>query len=332
MKAIPILALSVIACSAQATTFQLVPAKLDNGYTVTGTLDTDGTLGYLAPANIVKWSITVTQTTDTVYTDTAYTPPANEDTTVVVTAAPDTTGVSSSGAKLLVQRSPDVFNFADGGSFIFRGPGYYMSAIVADFTNYTSWYYPDSIIGGVGGWTTPLGLNLVGPVTPALCPSLSGRCSPYIAATVTTQPNVFKIKPLTVQPSVPLMTLSGTLTTDGTIGPLAPANFTAWHIVGRLREFRKYTELNSKLLNVAGTYTDNTVLKVDNNPNRIPGLLEIGLPTVNPNLLGISVKLADFTDPAYPGGVASYFYRNFGLLASKSPLTQWKTYVVARVK
>jgi len=74
------------------------------------------------------------------------------------------------------------------------------------------------------------------------------------------------------------------------------------------------------------------VLKVDNNANGSFGILEIGVPSKNPSLLGTSVKLADFTDPFYIGGVASYFYGNFGLLAIKSPLTSKKSYVVGKVK
>jgi hypothetical protein len=41
----------------------------------------------------VNWDINVTQTTDIVYTDTAYTPPANEATTVVATSPPEVSGV-----------------------------------------------------------------------------------------------------------------------------------------------------------------------------------------------------------------------------------------------
>jgi hypothetical protein len=41
------LTLALAACTAQATSFQLVPLVLDNGTTIKGTIDTDGTTGYL---------------------------------------------------------------------------------------------------------------------------------------------------------------------------------------------------------------------------------------------------------------------------------------------
>ena len=139
MKLLISIALTLVAVAAQATSFQLVPLILDNGTTIKGTIDTDGTTGYLSPANIVNWNITVTQTTDIVYTDTTYTPSPNEATTVVVTAPPEVSGVSVNNNRLLVQRSPDIANFVDGGSLLFRaGTGEPTWAAVADFTNYTA--------------------------------------------------------------------------------------------------------------------------------------------------------------------------------------------------
>jgi hypothetical protein len=69
-----------------------------------------------------------------------------------------------------VKRSPDTNNFADGGSLLFRaGNAEPTWAAVADFTNYTAWYYNDSIIGGVGGWVDALGMALGAPLTLAPC-------------------------------------------------------------------------------------------------------------------------------------------------------------------
>jgi hypothetical protein len=101
--------------------------------------------------------------------------------------------------------------------------------------------------------------------------------------------------------------------------------------VGRTQESHNYNATNSVIRNIAGTFTDNTVLRVDNNANRTLGVLDIGT-TPSVNNPGVSVNLADFTDPMYVGGVASYSNGNFGLLASKSPLTTRNSYVVARVK
>jgi len=326
------LAFALAAFAVHATTYQLVPLTLDNGTTVRGTIDTDGIVGYLTPGNIVSWDITVTQTTDVVYTDTAYAPAPTEATTVVVTPPPEVSGVSSNGKRILVQRSPDTANFADGGSLLFRaaGNGEPTWAAVADFTSYTSWWYPDSIIGGVGGWVTAFGLSLGAPLTLAPCRA-NGRCPDYAAATaVNGQPNTFRLARVTTQAVAPVQTLFGTITTDGTVGSLAPNNFLAWHIVGRTQEIQSYNPTNSVIRNLAGTYADNTVLRADNFPNRNPGVLDIGTaPTVNNP--GISVNLADFSDPTYPGGIASYSNGNFGLVASKSPLTTRKSYVVARV-
>lgn len=324
------LAFALAAFATHATTYQLVPLTLDNGTTVRGTIDTDGIVGYLIPGNIVNWDITVTQTTDVVYTDTAYTPAPTEATTVVVTPPPEVSGVSSNGKRILVQRSPDTANFADGGSLLFRaGNGEPTWAAVADFTSYTSGWYPDSIIGGVGGWVTPFGISLGAPLTLAPCRA-NGTCSNYAAATaVNGQPNTFRLARVTTQAVAPVQTLFGTITTDGTVGPLAPNKFLAWHIVGRTQEIQSYNPTNSIIRNLGGTYADNTLLRADNFPNRNPGVLDIGTaPTVNNP--GISVNLADFTDPTYLGGIASYSIGNLGLVASKSPLTMRRSYVVAR--
>jgi hypothetical protein len=331
MRLITGLAFAMVAFATHATTYQLVPLKLDNGTTVKGTIDTDGIVGYLTPANIVNWDITVTQTTDVVYTDTAYAPAPTEATTVVVTPPPEVSGVSSNGKRIVVQRSPDTANLADGGSLLFRaaGPGEPTWAAVADFTSYTSWWYPDSVIGGVGGWVTAFGLSLGAPLTQSPCRT-NGSCSNYAAATaVISNPNTFRLVRVTTQAVAPVQTLFGTITTDGTVGPLAPANFLAWHIVGRTQEIQRYNPINSIIRNLAGTYADNTVLRADNFPDRNPGVLDIGT-APNVNNPGISVNLADFTDPMYVGGIASFSNGNFGLVASKSPLTTRKSYVVAR--
>jgi hypothetical protein len=223
-------------------------------------------------------------------------------------------------------------NLTDGGSLLFRaGNAEPMWAAVADFTSYTSGWYGDSAIGGVGGWIGPQAMISLGaPLTQAICRA-NGSCPNYTAATaVNGQPNMFKLHSVTTQAVAPVQTMFGTITTDGTQGSLASNNFVAWHIVGRTQEVRNYNSTNSIIRNLAGTFTDNTVLRIDNNPNKILGILDIGTrPSVNSP--GISINIADFTDPSYVGGVASYSYGNFGLLASKSPLTAQRTYVVARV-
>lgn len=180
MKFLSIAALSFAALSAEATTFQITPLTLDNGYTIKGTIDTDGTVGYLSSANIVSWDVGVIQTTDDVYTNTPYTPSANETTTVIVTPPPQISGVSSNGKRLLVQRSPDSANLVDGGSILFMGPGRLDPswAMIADFTSFSAWYDPVSIIDGVGGWGTALGMSLGAPLT--MAPLSSQRKLPQL--------------------------------------------------------------------------------------------------------------------------------------------------------
>jgi hypothetical protein len=222
-------------------------------------------------------------------------------------------------------------SFAEGGSLFFRGPGVAEPSwvAVADFTSYTAWYYPDAVIGGVGGWITPFGLSLGAPLTQAPCRT-NGSCPKYTAATGNN--GQFNLVPVTIQSVPPVQTLFGTLTTDGLVGVLAPSNFRTWHIVGRTQEIFNYTPTNSLIRSILFTFTDTGGLKVNNNPNGSMGILDIGTqPTVsNP---GISIKLADFTDSIYyPGGVASYSEGNFGLLGTKSPLTTGNTYRVGKVK
>ena len=119
------------------------------------------------------------------------------------------------------------------------------------------------------------------------------------------------------------MTMFGTITTDGTISPLAAANFKSWHIVGRDQDIQNYNENNSQILNVLLVSSNNTTLTVAN-PG---GMLQIGLPMVSVRGRPIMVTLADFTDPAYVNGVASYYYSWQGLVASKSPLTKDATWL-----
>lgn len=319
MKPLLALCLSLISWCAYPAVFHLVPVNLGNGYALQGTLETNVGTGPVAAANIVAWNITVTQTTDQLFT-----PKTSPNKTVL--------GVSSDGSRLWVQRSPDTVNFIDGGSLSFSGTAGRGSipptVVVADFTSTYNWYYPDSIVGGVAGWMSEIaGMNLAAPVSQAPCSARTGACRNYAAASIVpAKPNVFRIRPVTIQTTPTVMTLSGTITTDGTLGQLTAGHIVDWRLRARDQDIQTYTEQNSQLLNVAGLNTDGTTLSLDN-PG---GILEIGLPTTNPFLLGISVKIADFADPAYPGGIASYFFRNFGLLAQKAPLTGSPNYVVAK--
>lgn len=297
--------LGLVALGAQATTFTVTRGNLGDGYVISGTLETDGTTGALSSANLVRWNLTVTQTTDTVFDPTNST-------------ADNISLVTSTGKKLLVATSPD--GYTDGGLLAFGGAGprggIPATAIVADFG-----FSGLNLGGGIAGWVSELGLNVVDLNQP-------DGTNYKAACVITGKPNVFRVLPVTISPAPTRLTLTGTITTDGTIGPLAPQNIVAWKLVGREQDSWNYTEKNSAVLALDGISTDGVLLTADSQT----GILDIGVPSVNPSLLGTSLKLVDFTDPGYPGGVSSYFRGNFGLQAARSPLTTRATYTFARVK
>lgn len=284
-----------------ATTFRLTPIHLGNGYVVTGTIETDGSIGYLTPAKFTKWKITVTQTTDTVFTERT-------------TSAANIQQVSSDGKKLTVPTSPD--GFTDGGFLGFLSPARAGSipsgALVADFSGV-------NIAGGVSGWQTPLALNYAYLNQP--------DAITYTAATATRTGagSVFNITPVTISTAPTVITMFGTITTDGAVGFLTPKNFKSWHIVGREQDIQQYNETNSQILAAQQIFSDNSDLKV----MKPGGVLQIGIPG---SVRGrpIIVTIADFTDPTYVNGVASYYYGFNGLVAEKSPLTTGQTYVIGK--
>src|SRR5947209_3276666 len=176
-----------LSLAAQVTTFKLRPVNLGNGYMITGTIATDGTVGYLSASNFVKWNISVTQTTDMVFDETN-------------TTALNVSQVSTDGKKIYVPTSPD--GFTDGGSLNFLGGGgrggILTGALVGDFMGWNA-------AGGVSGWQTPLALNYLSLNEP--------NASRYTAATVTNNPKVFRMRPVTITTTPTLMTMFGTITT-----------------------------------------------------------------------------------------------------------------------
>jgi hypothetical protein len=66
---IAFMALSIAAESAVPVTLNINPLKLTNGWKITGTITTDGTVGLLDLTNILDWNLEVVQTTDTVWTE-----------------------------------------------------------------------------------------------------------------------------------------------------------------------------------------------------------------------------------------------------------------------
>ncbi len=296
-------ALVVGACSAQ-TVFNLKTMNLSNGWKVTGTITTDGTVGPLSAANILSWNFKVVQTADMVWTE-----KDSNDLNI--------SGVSTDGSKILVNTSPD--GFADGGTLYFSRGGaggtIPTSAIIGDFTQMSG--NMGYGLGGMAGWQDELGgLNFIG---------LNQRNnSKYRAASLLAgQPNVFRIQTQTLATSPLLMIMFGTITTDGTIGPLLPKNIIARKITARNQDITYYTNANSTVLAATGVSSDGTKIKLDH----AGGQFLIGVGGRRPTF----VTLADFTDSTMPDGFANYYIGIWGVMGDRSPLLAptAKTYAVA---
>lgn len=284
--------------------FNLSPMVLSNGWRVTGTITTDGTTGTLTAANILDWNLRTVQTTDLTWTE-----KDSNDLNI--------SGVMTDGKKIQVATSPD--GVLDGGTLYFgrggSGGTIPTNAVLADFTQLSTNL---GYVGGIAGWQDEIwGLNYVG---------LNQRNnSKYRAAlAVAGQPNVFRITVPTIASTPLLMTMFGTITTDGTIGTLQPQNIVAWNITARNQDITNYSKANSSVLSSIGVTSDGTTIKVDH----AGGQFTIGIGGMRPTF----VTLADFTDPTYPDGFANYYRGNFGVMGEKFPLTgpRAKTYTVAR--
>lgn len=118
------LLLTIAAQAANPVVYKLKPITLTNGWQVTGTITTDGSTGYLTPANIIAWNLKIVQTTDMVWTE-----KDSNDLNI--------SGVSSDGQKIYVSTSPD--GMSDGRTlYVSRGGARGQiptSAVIADFTS-----------------------------------------------------------------------------------------------------------------------------------------------------------------------------------------------------
>jgi len=291
-----------LSASAQ-TVFNVNPIVLTNGWKVTGTITTDGTVGTLTAANIVDWNLKVVQTTDFTWNE-----KDSNDLNI--------SQVTTDGTKIFVATSPD--GVLDGGTLFFgRGGGggrIPTNAVMADFTQLS---VNLGYVGGMSGWQDELGgLNYVG---------LNQRNHSRFraAAAVAGQPNLFRITVPVISTTPLLMTMFGTITTDGTIGALAPQNILAWNITARNQDITYYTKANSAVLNATGVTSDGTIIRVAH----AGGQFNIGIGGRRPTF----VTIADFTDPTYPNGFANYYMGSFGEMGSKSPLVgpNAKTFNVA---
>lgn len=307
LKRVVVATLCLLTISAVAQTGTIVtlrPIALTNGWKVTGTITTDGTVGTLTSLNILDWNLKVVQTTDFTWTE-----KDSNDLNI--------SGVTSDGTRIFVKTSPD--GILDGGTLFFGRAGGVggigTNAVLADFTQLS---VNLGYVGGTAGWQDEIwGLNYVG---------LNQRNnSRYRAAlAVAGQPNVFRIAVPMISSTPLLMTMFGTITTDGTIGALQPQNIIAWKVTARNQDITTYTKANSTVVSAIGVISNGTAVGV----SHAGGQLQIGIPGMRPTY----VTLADFTDPTYPDGYANYYRGNMGVMGDKSPLVTptVKTYVVAK--
>lgn len=196
-------------------------------------------------------------------------------------------GVHSDGSQLTVDTSPDGVD--DGGSLFFRSPNPFqdVGALVADFTG-------SNVSGGQamymnGGAFDFLDLNQPNGTQYTVANSPSG--------------SVFDLVPLSFAGGA---TMTGTITTDGTTGLLAPGNILNWDIyVDQVTE-DIFDSSNSRLFsNLAAMNADQTALTVTN-PD--------GYLTFSKGALGgrlYALQLADFTGQR--GGQAGYFQGRLGI-------------------
>lgn len=287
-----LMVLSITAYAQAQTVFTVNGLVLTNGWKVTGTITTDGTVGPLTASNILDWNLKVVGTTDVVWTQ--------KDSVDV-----SSSGLSCDGKKIHVATSPD--GILDGGALVFsRGGGggrIQTSAVIADFTQLG---VNLGYIGGIAGWQDEIwGLNFVG---------LNQRngIQYHAASLMANLPTTYRINVPTLATTPLLMTMFGTITTDGTLGRLTPANIVSWNITARNQDITYYNRTNSAVLTTTGLKSTGTLLRVDH----VGGQFQIGIGGARPTF----VTLADFTDPTYPDGFANYYRGNFGVMGDKSPL------------
>jgi len=297
--------LSIAVEAANPVNFNLNPIKLANGWAITGTITTDGTVGVLASANILNWNLKVMQTTDMVWTEKN-------------SSAANISKVSTDGKKIHVASSPDgiqvggSLNFSRGGA----GGSIPTSALIADFTDLSTNL---GYVGGAAGWQDELGgLNYLGL-------NLRNNIQYHAASSVANQPNVFHISVPTLATNPILMTMFGTITTDGTIGALLPKNIITWKVTARNQDITYLTNGNSQVLTATGISTDGNVIKVGHNA---ASQFTIGVGGRRPTF----VTIADFTDLAVPNGFVNYYMGSFGVMGDRSPLvgTKAAAYIFAK--
>lgn len=273
--------------------FNLSPIRLTNDWVITGTVTTDGSVGPVSSTNILDWHFKIVQTTRRVWTE-----KDSNDLNI--------SGVSTDGKKIYVATSPD--GFQDGGTLYFgRSSGWYnipTNAVIADFTQLSMNL---GYVGGIAGWQDEIwGLNYVG---------LNQRDNTQYraASAIANRPNTFAIHVPTLSTNPLVMTMSGTISTDGTVGTLQPQNIIAWKITALNQDIRFMDKASgARVISATEVSTDGKVLVVAH----AGGQFVIGFPGFRPTF----VTLADFTDPTMPNGFANYYVGMFGEMGNKTPL------------
>ncbi|MBS1715753.1 MAG: hypothetical protein JST30_15610 [Armatimonadetes bacterium] len=238
-----------------ATTFRLVPLDLGSGWTMTGTVETDGTVGPLSASNIVSWSIDVTSATGYSWDAT--------------NTSDFSQSVLSDGQKLYVPTSPD--GFSDGGVLGFYG-SVYDQVRVADFSGAYA-------AGGVALYIKGSAFDFLDLGQP------NGFL--YEAADVDPFDNgLFVLRPVTFLDGT---TLKGTVRTDGSLGV---TTFVDWHVRVEQTSTFTFSPSNSTVKIATGLSTDGRRLAVTPTDEYGNGnAFEIGFGTFDPTL----AVLADFT-------------------------------------
>ena len=258
--------------NALANSFNIRPIYFVNSpaYSMVAT----GTITTLADTgSITDWNLTVTTTQQL-----AHYSPAN---TVNMSAGE----IVGDGQTLTVATSPD--GSQDGGSMFFRAPNPFSDVGVAP-ANFAGL----GISGGeavymYGGAFDFLGLNQ------------PDNTNYVVAQAGAPGGHVFELTPLSFGGGV---VLSGTITTDGTLGPLGPNNIRNWDIDIDQVTQDLFNRGNSTLLqNLRSPSADGLTLNVLN-PD--------GFITFSKGFAGgrmYALQLADFSSQSPAGGQAGYF-------------------------
>lgn len=253
--------------SAMATTFQVTPLDLGSGFSLTGSITTDGTLGALSSTNVTGWQFTVSEVTDTFYTK------AN---TVNVSNL-----VEATGNQLRVPASAD--GTVDGGTLSFSGGRRY-AVQVADFTG-------PNAAGGQAYYVNGGAFDAV--------PLSQPPGATYVAATAASAGgSVFDLKPIAFAGGITTMT--GSITTNGASG--AATSIVDWNIRLRDTVTWSFDQTNTTLLSVSNLISNGKQLAItpfDASGN--PGTFTVGAGRID--LTG--AMLADFS--ADPAGQAGFF-------------------------